>query len=139
MPKRVVDPVALLALLGLALASCEGRDGSSLTGRWAGQNPSGETLILMFDGEGGALWIQDRIPGVQDTFTLRYQTDTTASPRQIDLSGFMEGPLAGMTLFGIYEVGGDTVRLDFEAGLPGQWAARPDSFTVEAVTLTRAQ
>lgn len=139
MPKRIADPVAFLALLALIVAGCEGRAGSNLAGRWAGSDPSGETLILVFDGEGGALWIRDRIPGVQDTFNLRYQTDTTALPKHIDLSGFMEGPLAGMTLYGIYEVGGDTVRLDFEAALPGQWAARPDSFTAEAVSLIRTR
>lgn len=128
---------ALLVALALA-TGCGGEPEGGLTGAWVGEDSAGRPLWLVFGEEDAALWIRDRVPGVQDTTVLRYRADTTATPRRLDLRGFTEGPFAGMVLYGIFELlGRDTLRLDFESGLPGQADARPDTFTASTITFRR--
>lgn len=128
--------ILLIALVGLA--GCGGGGGPTVTGTWSGQDAEGYTLTLVFEEEGGALWIADRVPGVQDTTLLTYRADTAARPRHIEIRGFTSGPLAGMTMYGIYElVGADSLRLDLEPGLPGETGVRPDSFAAGTMVFTR--
>ncbi len=130
---------ASLLALSLLLA-CGGASRTSLAGSWAGQDSVGAHLGLVFRSNGTALWISERVPGVHDTAAIRFRFDTTSTPTHLDLTGFMDGKWAGMTLYGIYELAGpDTLRFDYEAGIPGQRAARPDSFTSETLVFRRIE
>ena len=122
----------------LSLTGCIGERTPTLNGTWSGQSREGDRLTLVFDDSDRMLWIAERAPGVRDTTVLSYRVDSAAVPRQIDISGFTSGEMAGMTLYGIYELlGPDSLRLDFEPGLPGERAVRPDGFTAEAGVYVR--
>lgn len=54
------------------------------------------SLVLMKDGK--------------DYFHAQYQTRDDRDPKQIDIQ-FLDGPNAGRTLHGIYEINGDVLRL----------------------------
>ncbi len=72
---------------------------------------------------------------------LRYWLDTSVSPFALELYGFPDGPLAGMTMFGIVEVNGDMLRVDFEPG-PGGAANnqhRPTAFSDRTLSLHRVR
>lgn len=138
MMNRRVRGTAGVPLLAMVVAlGCGGGPSHELAGAWTGTDSEGRPLTLVFGEGDAALWITDRVPGVQDTTVLRYRADTAATPSRVDLRGFEEGPLAGMVLYGIYErEGSDTLRIDFEAGVPGS-GERPDSFSGSAVRLGR--
>ena len=125
---------AILAAASLLwLNGCIGEPTPTLSGTWSEREREKNRLTLVFDDSGEMLWIAERAPGVRDTTALNYRVDSAAVPRQIDISGFTSGEFSGMMLYGIYElVGRDSLRLDFEPGLPGERAVRPDGFTPEA-------
>lgn len=138
MTMRYRSITSMLALV--LLAACSGDAGPTLQGAWSGTDSLGSPVTLVLTEGGTALWVEDRIPGVRDTFALRYRVDSTAAPGHLTLSGFRGGDMAGMTLYGIYELrSSDTLRADFEAGLPGQRGVRPDSFTVSTILFTRTR
>lgn len=130
---------SLAGLLALVfLAACGGRNDRALSGSWAARGSVGAYVGVVFGSADAALWITERIPGVHDTTAIRFRVDTTSTPAQLDLAGFTEGPLAGMVFYGIFErAGPDTLRFDYRAAIPGQTAARPDSFTTETLVFTR--
>ena len=131
--------VHLVLATFILLAACAG-ERDKLQGTWRGQGSAGEPFTIVFRQDHSALWITDRIPGVQDTLALHYTVDTTYIPKQINVSGFTSGPLAGMTLYGIYELEGiDSLRLDFEPGLPGQSVVRPHDFRPAVSIFTRSE
>lgn len=128
----------VLAVL-ILLAACAG-ERDPLQGTWRGQGSAGEPFTIVFRERNTALWITDRIPGVQDTLVLRYTVDTTYIPKHVNVSGFTSGPLAGMTLYGIYELEGtDSLHLDFEPGLPGESQVRPHDFRPAVSIFTRTE
>ena len=102
-------------------------------------------MTFVFREDGQAEWIlEPNMPGgatmAPETIGMAYVTDATADPATIDFSDFDFEPLQGTTTYGIYEFteeGG--FRIDLEPAGPGQDAAvRPDSFSAETVTFTRA-
>ncbi len=101
-------------LLLVLLSSCSGKKGPAhpLLGTWSSVRPNIETTYV-FDDKGTCVWIFNGITG-KDSFKLNYEVIDTLSPKSIELKGFERGPLQGMVLFGIYEVFGDSMRLDFE-------------------------
>lgn len=129
-----------LALAFLTLLPACAADRTTIRGTWTGEGAAGEPFTIVFRDRNTALWITDRIPGVRDTLVLRYTLDTTYIPKHVNVSGFTSGPLAGMTLYGIYELEGtDSLRIDFEPGLPGEAAVRPRDFRPAVSVFTRAE
>ena len=118
----------------------------SLEGTWTGNDDVGNRMTFVFGDEGRAEWIlQPSIPGgapmAPETIRMTYATDPSADPATIDFSDFDFEPLQGTTTYGIYEFTDDvTFRLDLEPAGPGEDATvRPDSFSSETVTFTRAE
>ena len=66
----------------------------------------------------------------EQTVSSTFRLDTSMSPRQIDFT-FTDGPQAGQTVRGIYEIDGETLRmcrgLLAENERPGRFAAPADS------------
>lgn len=117
----------------------------SLEGTWTGTDQAGNGMTFVFREGGQAEWIlEPNMPGgatmAPETIGMAYVTDATADPATIDFSDFDFEPLQGTTTYGIYEFteeGG--FRIDLEPAGPGQDASvRPDSFSAETVTFTRA-
>ncbi len=132
---------SLASLLAVGLyTGCGDVSKGELSGSWAARDSVGAHVAVVFRAGGTALWISERVPGVHDTAAVRFRIDTTVSPAQLDFAGFTDGRWAGMTLYGIYErAGRDTLRLDYRAAIPGQRAARPDSFTTQTLVFTRTR
>ncbi len=132
---------SLASVLAVSLyIGCGDASEGELSGSWAARDSVGAHVGVVFGSGGTALWISERVPGVHDTAAVRFRIDTTASPAQLDFTGFMDGRWAGMTLYGIYErAGRDTLRFDYQAAIPGQGAARPDSFTMQTMVFTRTR
>lgn len=138
-PHIIHAALAVLAA-GFFLGCGDGAAEGPLAGAWVGQDSAGSRMGLVFQEGGTVLWIADRIPGVQDTTALRFRVDTAATPGRLDITGFMSGPYAGMTLFGIYQLQGrDTLRYQYEPGIPGGATTRPDSLGTDAMVFTRAE
>jgi hypothetical protein len=113
--------MAGLCALVLVLASCKAT-APSLYGTW--DNGAGQHMIFQPDGQ--ALWVIND-PVARDTFRLRYNTNFSARPPQLDLLGFDRGPLNGRNLYGIVEFNSKkTMVVDFEPG-PTE-TVRPTSF-----------
>jgi hypothetical protein len=133
-------------VLALAVAGSLGcGESRSLEGTWTGNDLMGNQMMFVFGADGRAEWIlQPAMPGggtmAAETIRMAYTTDTSADPATIDFSDFDFGPLQGTTTYGIYEfTEGDAFRIDLEPAGPGQDASvRPDSFSSETVTFTKA-
>lgn len=117
----------------------------SLEGTWTGTDPAGNNMTFAFGDDGNAQWVLDpNMPGAEaippETIRMTYVADTSTDPAHVDFSDFDFEPLEGTTTYGIYEFTGDeTFRIDLEPAGPGQDASvRPDSFSAETVTFTRA-
>jgi hypothetical protein len=102
-------------------------------------------MTFVFGDDGRAEWIlAPNMPGgatmAPETIGMAYATDASADPATIDFSDFDFEPLQGTTTYGIYEFTEDgAFRIDLEPAGPGQDASvRPDSFSDETVTFTRA-
>ncbi|HET9334087.1 MAG TPA: hypothetical protein VFQ21_10970 [Gemmatimonadota bacterium] len=133
-------------VLALAVAGSLGcGESRSLEGTWTGNDLMGNQMTFVFGEDGRAEWVLQQVtPGggtmASDTIRMAYTTDTSAEPATIDFFDFDFGPLQGTTTYGIYEfTEGDAFRIDLEPAGPGQDASvRPDSFSSETVTFTRA-
>ena len=133
-------------VLALAVAGSFGcGESRSLEGTWTGNDLMGNQMMFVFGADGRAEWIlQPVMPGggtmAAETIRMAYTTDTSAEPATIDFFDFDFGPLQGTTTYGIYEfTEGDAFRIDLEPAGPGQDASvRPDSFSSETVTFTKA-
>jgi uncharacterized protein (TIGR03067 family) len=133
-------------ILALALVGSLGcGESRSLEGTWTGADQAGNRMTFVFGDEGKAEWIlEPNIPGgapmAPETIRMTYAADPSAAPATIDFSGFDFEPLQGTTTYGIYEfTGKETFRIDLEPAGPDQDATvRPDSFSGETVTFTRA-
>jgi hypothetical protein len=117
----------------------------SLEGTWTGTDQAGNGMTFVFGDDGRAEWIlAPNMPGgatmAPETIGMAYATDASADPATIDFSDFDFEPLQGTTTYGIYEFTEDgAFRIDLEPAGPGQDASvRPDSFSDETVTFTRA-
>ena len=134
----------ILAVAAVVWLGCG--ESRSLEGTWTGNDDVGNRMTFVFGGDGRAEWIlQPNIPGggtmAPETIRMAYTTDTSVDPATIDFTDFDFEPLRGTTTYGIYEFTGDgTFKLDLEPAGPGEDASvRPDSFTAETVTFTRAE
>lgn len=133
-------------VLALAVAGSLGcGESRSLEGTWTGNDLMGNQMTFVFGEDGRAEWVLQQVtPGggtmASDTIRMAYTTDTSAEPATIDFFDFDFGPLQGTTTYGIYEfTEGDAFRIDLEPAGPGQDASvRPDSFSSETVTFTKA-
>lgn len=116
----------------------------SLEGTWTGTDQAGNGMTFMFGDDGRAEWIlEPNMPGTTmapETIRMAYATDASADPATIDFTDFDFVPLEGTSTYGIYEFTEDgAFRIDLEPAGPGQDASvRPDSFSAETVTFTRA-
>jgi hypothetical protein len=117
----------------------------SLEGTWTGTDQAGNGMTFVFGDDGRAEWIlEPNMPGgatmAPETIGMAYATDPSTDPATIDFSDFDFEPLQGTTTYGIYEFTEDgAFRIDLEPAGPGQDASvRPDSFSDETVTFTRA-
>jgi len=134
---RWIPVLALLVSLGCG-------ESRTLEGRWTGTDEGGNGMTFVFAEDGRAEWIlEPNMPGTTmppETIRMAYVTDPSADPATIDFSDFDFEPLQGTTTYGIYEfTGEETFRIDLEPAGPGQDASvRPDSFSTETVTFTRA-
>lgn len=133
--------VAIAAVVLVAVSVACGGGERSIAGEWSGEDSDGNRMTFVF-GEGGeAEWIvQASGMARPETIGMRYDVDAAPSPHHIDLSGFREGPLEGVTMVGIYEfTGDDAFRIDLEpvVGAVDPDSARPDEFTEQTVTFTR--
>ena len=98
-----------------------------LEGHWDMTN--GEQAMV-FEGDSMLHWIFHG-PFLDDTFTVKYDFDTTTQPDRINLFDFDRGILKDKILIGIIEPHGqDSILLDFKP--VDSWAeadsARPKSF-----------
>jgi uncharacterized protein (TIGR03067 family) len=129
----------------VAIVSLGCGESRSLEGTWTGTDQAGNGMTFTFGDDGRAQWIlEPNMPGgatmPSETIGMTYATDASASPATIDFTDFDFEPLQGTTTYGIYEFTeeGD-FRIDLEPAGPGQdESVRPDSFSAEAVTFTRA-
>lgn len=128
-----------LAVLAAGIVACGGDPG--IAGRWTGQDAGGNRMTFDFRDGGEGDWIVQVVGAAPETIGMRYALDPSADPNAIDLSDFESGPLQGFTMAGIYELAGDTLRIDFEPVQdPSEAdAARPDAFTDSAVPFVRAE
>jgi len=139
---RSSHAIGIVGLAALALGC--GGSSPSLEGTWAGQDPAGNQMTFVFEDGGTAQWIVEPMAHgaamPAETVRMKYVTDASATPAQIDFSDFDFEPLQGTTTFGIYEfTGDDAFRLDLEPAGPGEdESVRPDSFTSSTVTFHRA-
>ena len=133
-------------VLALAVAGSLGcGESRSLEGTWTGNDLMGNQMTFVFGADGRAEWVLQQVtPGGEtmaaETIRMAYTTDTSAEPATIDFYDFDFGPLQGTTTYGIYEfTEGEAFRIDLEPAGPGQDASvRPDSFSSETVTFTKA-
>ena len=133
-------------VLALAVAVSTGcGESRSLEGTWTGTDQQGNHMTFVFAEDGRAEWVlQPVMPGggtvPAETIRMSYATDASADPATIDFSDFDYAALQGTTTYGIYEFSGaDSFRIDLEPAGPGQDATvRPDSFSSETVTFSRA-
>lgn len=102
------------AFTGCGNGGHEHLKGHPLLGQWTSVRPDIGTDYV-FSNEGECLWIFNGMEG-RDTFTLDYSVVDTIDPKILELRGFDRGPLEGMVMFGIYEISGDSMKLDFEPG-----------------------
>lgn len=134
--------IPALALSSVLLGCGESQ---TLEGRWSGTDGGGNHMTFVFGDDGRAEWImQPNVPGATippETIRMAYVADESADPATIDFSDFDFEPLQGTTTYGIYEFTDDrSFRMDLEPAGPGQDASvRPDSFSDETVTFTRAE
>ena len=135
---RLVLVVAVAGSLGCG-------ESRSLEGTWNGNDLMGNQMTFVFGADGKAEWVlQPVMPGggtmAAETIRMSYTTDTSADPATIDFFDFDFEPLQGTTTYGIYEfTEGDAFRIDLEPAGPGQDSSvRPDSFSSETVTFTKA-
>lgn len=93
-----------------ACVSTKQKSSNQIIGKW--DNRSGQ--IMEFKADGNMLWIFYSA-SKRDTFEIKYLTDFSSEPKQIDLTGFAAGPLKGKTLYGIIEfIPQHAIKLDFE-------------------------
>lgn len=93
-----------------ACVSTKQKSSNNIIGKW--DNRSGQ--IMEFKADGNMLWIFYSA-SKRDTFEIKYLTDFSVQPKQIDLTGFSTGPLKGKTLYGILEFTPEhAIKLDFE-------------------------
>lgn len=136
---RTAGWIALAFAASLGLSACGGE--RSIVGEWSGQDAEGNRMTFVFQEGGQADWVvRARGMANPDTIAMRYEVDRSVSPHHIDLDGFAEGPLAGVTMVGIYEfTDGDAFRMDLEpvVGAVDPDSARPKEFTEQTVVFTR--
>jgi uncharacterized protein (TIGR03067 family) len=112
----------LIIISTIGIISCNNHPSGqkSVIGIW--DNQSGQ--ILNFQPNGKALWIFYS-ESQRDTFEIKYLTDFSKEPFQLDLTDFKAGPLQGKTLYGIMEFSDtNTIKLDFEPSMEN----RPKAF-----------
>jgi len=139
--------MSLRWVLALAVAVSFGcGESRSLDGTWTGTDQQGNHMTFVFGEDGRAEWVlQPVMPGggtmAAETIRMSYATDASADPATIDFSDFDYAALEGTTTYGIYEfTGSDAFRIDLEpAGAEQDATVRPDSFSSETVTFTRAE
>jgi len=109
-----------------------------LLGSWAGQNETRGSMSFTFDKDGNTTWVVN-LPSGPETMNISYSTATQDGSLHVDLSGFEDGPLRGLTMYGLISFdGSDTLRIDFEPGPPGDPGRRPGALTSpDVLTLVR--
>ena len=127
--------------ISLLLFSCQPTDPNKIIGKWSGEDSRGNKQIFLFKNDDTALQIFNPAAKAY-TFNLDYKIKYSASPAELDLSGFNRGILKDKTLYGIVEfVHADTFRVDFEPGpadtIPEN--IRPRSFTEQTVTYSKLE
>jgi hypothetical protein len=128
----------------VAIVSLGCGESRSLEGTWTGTDQAGNGMTFTFGDDGRAVWIlEPNMPGATippETIRMAYATDGSADPATIDFTDFDIEPLQGTTTYGIYEfTEGGAFRIDLEPAGPGQdESVRPDTFSADAVTFTRA-
>jgi hypothetical protein len=114
MNSRLIVP--MFCSLLVACCSQTQSDRQPLLGYWEAKSENAHGSFFEFRGDGRATW------HLADAFDIQYRVDEPLNPTQLDLHGFMAGPLAGRTLYCIVEVTADTLRMDCEP------SARPVDF-----------
>lgn len=137
---RAAGWIALAALVAsVGLSACGGE--RSIIGEWSGEDAEGNRIGFVFQEGDVAEWVvQARGMANPDTIEMRYEVDRSVSPHHIDLDGFEQGPLEGVTMVGIYEfTAGDAFRIDLApvVGAVDPDSARPKEFSEETVVFTR--
>lgn len=132
---RMTTRVATIALVTVACAG----GGPELTGTWEGEGPDGETSTWEFAEDGTLTWDLAGVPeGVFDD--LSYEVVSPGDPREIDITGFAQEPMAGQALYCIAEFpAADSLRIDCAQGPADDDASRPDSLGPDALGLTRVE
>ena len=122
--------------LGIEAVYTRARADNPLVGTWTGTYVEGHGMTFVFDGSGSAQWRVVRPEGTI-SFSLSYRIDLSTTPHAIELHGFQDGPLAGRTMYGIFELEGtDSFRLDLEPGEAGSTGdgVRPTEFSDRTLT-----
>lgn len=124
-------PILLAIPIALSLCACSGDESAaaSLAGSWAPQSAQlggADLPIAAFQGSNLIL--------TEDTYEFAgdkgsYTLVGSGKPAQLDVVG-REGPNAGRTIQGIYELTGDTLRVCYQLGE----GARPAAFESPAGT-----
>ncbi|PJB13025.1 MAG: hypothetical protein CO119_03955 [Flavobacteriales bacterium CG_4_9_14_3_um_filter_40_17] len=117
--KQTIFTTSVFLFTVSVFIGCSKEEG--IIGTW--KSDYNQTLILKANNE--ALWLIDSHKGV-DTYQIKYRYDETTQPNHFDLYDFKKGVLIGFTLYGITEMKGKTLKLNFEVGENEQ--VRPKSF-----------
>ena len=110
----------------------------SLIGDWVAVSDWVEEQLFTFRSDGTADWkvsVEGQVFPLTNIYWVR---ESSVFPEPLDLSGFTNGPLRGLTLFGIVDMSRrDTLIFDAEAGPEYDDRVRPASFSESAVTYIR--
>lgn len=111
-----------------------------IEGQWAGEDVNGDAQLFRFDSNGRLDWEAAAGDERFQLTGLSWYLSRSVKPHHLDVSGFRDGFLAGKALYGIAEFASDdSLRIDFEAGEPGQIEVRPSTFSESSIVLRRVR
>ena len=112
---------------------------SALIGVWEGENATRGRMSFHFFEDGRVDWVVF-LPDGPDTLSVDYVVAPSGTDLLLEISGFVDGPLVGLTMFGRAHLhSADSLGLDLEPAPPGTTNAHPADLTSDDVlTLVRS-
>ncbi|KAA3611457.1 MAG: DUF1080 domain-containing protein [Planctomycetota bacterium] len=110
---------------------------SDLLGRWT-SGPAESRQVLVFQEDGKGEWIF-QTPQGSSSLEVTWTLDASVLPARLDIGGIHQGPLRGMTLFGIAKLEHGALFLDAEPAPQDSNgdATRPREFSAETLKFQR--
>lgn len=132
----MLKKIPLITIITFILFACSTDKSSSITGEWSGKDTYGSNQKFVFHDNGKCIWkiLTERS---DNSFYLKYTVDISRKPWTIDIYGFENGPLEGKTVYGIFEIDGNKLKIDAEIG--DSSSIRPQKFTDQSVIYKRLE